>query len=343
MLLRISADSDVRLNQAFAHGYESSALQQYGAYYAGIDPYPQLFSQTVEGVAYASEDFYSREQFLRSQYFNEFLKPQNNYYCGGGYAVHEVDYQAQIRFSRGLKGDFFNKEELKSIEFLFPHIKKSLNLSKKLLQAEAKLQIVDDAFNKMSIGQLFFDANKKVVHFNRAAIDILREAYGLDIRQGKFCAKSHALQIKIDAVLARIVEGQVGAADAALNIPSPKPHLSPLNMVFCPTRQLAPPLDYISQPTVATLFIMRVEQKLQYPYEILEALYQLTPAESRLVNELINGYELNEIASHLQVSKNTVRSQLQSIFAKTQTRRQAELVSSLLKAPILLSSTSKRR
>ena len=64
--------------------------------------------------------------------------------------------------------------------------------------------------------------------------------------------------------------------------------------------------------------------------EVLRDLYRLTEAEARVVNGLVNGQALNEIADELNVSKNTIRSQLQSIFSKTQTRRQSELVNLIL-------------
>jgi len=55
-------------------------------------------------------------------------------------------------------------------------------------------------------------------------------------------------------------------------------------------------------------------------------LFCLTPAEARLAQWVAEGRSLKEAAAAFGVSIHTVRMQLRSIFAKTGTRRQAELV-----------------
>lgn len=55
-------------------------------------------------------------------------------------------------------------------------------------------------------------------------------------------------------------------------------------------------------------------------------LWRLTPAEARLARRLAEGRSLKEAAAEFGVSINTVRMQLRNVFAKTGTRRQADLV-----------------
>ena len=55
----------------------------------------------------------------------------------------------------------------------------------------------------------------------------------------------------------------------------------------------------------------------------------LTPAERRLAQCLLEGGKLSDYAKAQGVSRHTVRNQLQSIFQKTGTNRQAALVSHL--------------
>jgi DNA-binding CsgD family transcriptional regulator len=62
---------------------------------------------------------------------------------------------------------------------------------------------------------------------------------------------------------------------------------------------------------------------------ILEGLFDLTPGEARVARALATGLELEAAAANFGVSSATVRSQLKSIFAKTGTRRQADLVAML--------------
>jgi DNA-binding CsgD family transcriptional regulator len=63
--------------------------------------------------------------------------------------------------------------------------------------------------------------------------------------------------------------------------------------------------------------------------ELLQALFDLTPAESRIAGQVTEGKSIEQIALSNGVSHNTIRTHLKSIFSKTGVQRQAELVSLL--------------
>jgi DNA-binding CsgD family transcriptional regulator len=68
------------------------------------------------------------------------------------------------------------------------------------------------------------------------------------------------------------------------------------------------------------------------PCEVLLAhLFNVTPAEARLAQCLSTGDTLEEAALVLNIKLSTARSQLSSLFAKTGTRRQSQLVALLIR------------
>jgi DNA-binding CsgD family transcriptional regulator len=60
--------------------------------------------------------------------------------------------------------------------------------------------------------------------------------------------------------------------------------------------------------------------------------FGLTPAEVRLVLRLVSGDSLRSAAKALGIQYETVRTHLKSVFQKTGTRRQAELVIVVIRA-----------
>jgi DNA-binding CsgD family transcriptional regulator len=58
----------------------------------------------------------------------------------------------------------------------------------------------------------------------------------------------------------------------------------------------------------------------------LRQVFGLTLAESRLLARLAHGEALETAADLLQIAKETARTQLKAVFAKTEAGRQAELV-----------------
>lgn len=58
----------------------------------------------------------------------------------------------------------------------------------------------------------------------------------------------------------------------------------------------------------------------------LAAHFDLTETEAKICLMLMAGHSLVKVAEIRKVSRNTARNQLQNIYEKTQTRRQAELI-----------------
>lgn len=77
------------------------------------------------------------------------------------------------------------------------------------------------------------------------------------------------------------------------------------------------------------LVVTEPDSQLQPSIDTYEG-YDLSPAEIAVLAGLLNGETLTEIAARRETTRNTVRSQLRSIFRKTHTHRQVELISLFL-------------
>jgi len=74
-------------------------------------------------------------------------------------------------------------------------------------------------------------------------------------------------------------------------------------------------------------------RRVKPPVKRLRALFGLTGAEATLAQGLLDGRRLAEIAASRDVSVETVRTQLRSLFKKTGASRQADLMRILLALP----------
>jgi DNA-binding CsgD family transcriptional regulator len=66
------------------------------------------------------------------------------------------------------------------------------------------------------------------------------------------------------------------------------------------------------------------------PAAILARTFRLTPAEAKLASVIARGASPEIAAGELKISRETARNQLKSVFAKTDTHRQSELVALIL-------------
>ena len=95
-------------------------------------------------------------------------------------------------------------------------------------------------------------------------------------------------------------------------------------------RQLTVPggLDATGE-AIAAIVVLDMEDCPHPDEDLLRDLFLLTPAEARIANRLSCGQDVASIASDLGVSRGTVRVHLKSLFWKTATRRQGELIALL--------------
>jgi DNA-binding CsgD family transcriptional regulator len=83
----------------------------------------------------------------------------------------------------------------------------------------------------------------------------------------------------------------------------------------------------------ALLFIVDPSAKPLTRKPLLGLLYGLAPAECRLANLLLEGFDLKIAAEHLRVTTGTARFMLKQVFHKTSTHRQSQLIRMLSSLP----------
>jgi DNA-binding CsgD family transcriptional regulator len=124
-------------------------------------------------------------------------------------------------------------------------------------------------------------------------------------------------------------------------------HQNASGIVLVPRRSMRRPFELLitsiqkksldpGEDRLSILMIFDHDKTTQANESVTSRLYGLTSAEARVVTLLLQDKTLDEISQILHKAKETVRKQLQSIFAKTNTRRQSELVNLLLTGPAVL-------
>jgi DNA-binding CsgD family transcriptional regulator len=104
-----------------------------------------------------------------------------------------------------------------------------------------------------------------------------------------------------------------------------------------PLRRREANSDLTNRPAAA-LFVADAASSLRFPADALGALYELTPAEQRVFELVVDGKPLKAIAPILGVAPSTVKTHLLRVFAKTDCSRQLDLVrlASKLTSPLAL-------
>jgi DNA-binding CsgD family transcriptional regulator len=84
--------------------------------------------------------------------------------------------------------------------------------------------------------------------------------------------------------------------------------------------------------TVA-LFVCDTAKETNTCEPLLQLLFDFTPAEARLARELLRGNSIEDSSGEIGISPNTARNQLKSMFSKTNSSRQGELIRIMMQSP----------
>lgn len=194
----------------------------------------------------------------------------------------------------------------------------------------------DEALNRIAAGVFLIDRDRKVLFRNRRAEELLGEGEGISVShegllRGEKPQQTQALRDIIDLAIVRDANGDRRATETvALARASGR---RPLFAVACPLGRKAGETG----DAVVSLFVTDPEWRSSDAAEAVAQLYGLSPAETRLALALVRGLRLDEIAEEFGLSRNTVTYTLKNLFRKTETDRQADLISLFIANPVNLS------
>lgn len=197
----------------------------------------------------------------------------------------------------------------------------------------AALLGADEALNRISVGVFLLDSNRKVLFRNQRADELLGEADGIslsreELLRGDKPQHTQALRDIIETAIDRVATGNRQGSDAvALARSSGR---RPLIAVACP---LGKGPASTGEPVVG-LFVTDPEWRSSDAAQAVAQLYGLSPAETRLALALVRGLRIDEIADEFGLSRNTVSYTLKNLFRKTETDRQADLISLFISNPV---------
>lgn len=299
------------------------ASQQYA-----LDPFINLPPERVVTL----DEYIGADTLRNSEFYTACLQPAGIFHVAGIDVTLPEFSRASFRLTRRADQPGFSGAEKQLLQTLVPHLKRALAIHARFSRIETERSLYDRAMTQLSLGTIILDENRQVIRLNRVAEKMLAQKDGFRVAEGLIHLDRSADNIRLRNLLNSVIVAQRGnQTQVAQAIAIPRSHgRAPLTMVIRPVMQ-AEWSDRQHAPAVA-LFISDPELPLHASIDTLAQLFGLTPAESRLALQLINGVSLEEASTALGISRNTARAHLRSIFTKTGVTQQTMLVSLILKS-----------
>jgi len=241
---------------------------------------------------------------------------------------------ASVSLYRGHSSSEFGTPDVEALRFILPHIRRAFRLHFQFSDLKARTHGLEEGLNLLSTGVIFIRAEGEVVVMNSRAEELLRRKDGLMLVRGRIVAELPQESTRLQGIINAAGEtGEERGLRAGGTILISRRVGRPLSVTVASLRNS--PIGLVPQPS-AVIFVTDPDQTLEVPADLLQRCYGLTPAEARLTMKLVEGWTLRQISEMLGLTRNTLKTQLASIFQKTGTSRQSQLMMLLLRISTVL-------
>jgi DNA-binding CsgD family transcriptional regulator len=280
--------------------------------------------RVVPGLVSTEQQLVDRREYLSSAYFNEYLKPNDiepHLNVCLTTAMPQLGFGASaITLYRGVGKESFGEEERSLLQRVAPHLALAARTTWHLESLSLAEPIYRRTLDEIRVPLFVLDMRGRISLINKAGEDLLARKIWITASTGTLIA-SNELHCPDDfrnslAKLTRGVSSTLLLTDGA-------------------SRQQAvmttAPIGVESRLQVAKVSIAGIiwivpVTPLPSPVKSFGMLFQLTPAEIRLLQLLVDGIHLSDAAAQLGIALNTIRTQLKAIFRKTGQRTQGQLL-----------------
>lgn len=301
---------------AMQTGFDSSALTAYGSHYAKLNLLQQSLAGRPNGVAFADDVLVPQTIQTRDSFFNEWLLP-NDVRSSAGIKINASGARAVSLVLLSGRTDAVSRRQMtETLNGLAPHLRRVSEFYSRRDLVQQRAATERDMLGQFGTGMLLLKSDGHIGFINAAARQLLES------RTSVLCVASSRLQIR-DRELAEIVsammkevcpkKGSIDYYTPGLKITLLRPEQDNMEALFNGAQLIVLITGIASQPP-------RFDRKL------LAQAFGLTAAEMRAVDGLVAGRSAAEMASAAGLSRETIRAQIRSLYAKTGSHSQADII-----------------
>jgi DNA-binding CsgD family transcriptional regulator len=303
-----------------SYGYSDSFMRSVTQHYHKINPWMQKKLLVPSGNLHKSEELFPDGDLVNTEFYNDLLRP-NDLFKGFGISMYNDHRFAFLSLVRSRRAGPASETELRLLSLLTPHLQRAIQLHEQLLPVNG-LGLTGSVLDQLGKGIIFVGRDLHVKYMNSAASKICTVSDGVTIdRNGYVRVWDVSAKEKLERAVQSIARTIVSSGGViSLERPSMR---GPYALLV----SRMPNIPTLASSSVAVALVLTdPDAKPATQARRLAERYGLTTAEVGIALQLSSGANLKTIGEELGISYETVRNHVKSIFAKTGTHRQAEVV-----------------
>lgn len=323
------ATHDVTFRNSAGHAggqWEPDQFAAYNQHFVAVNPWIPNLAKRPIGRVTPAEFLLPQADLIKTEFYQDFLR-RARLDSGVGVTVQRDGTRhlvVSVMFPHATAER--DPDAVSRLQRLVPHLLRVAQLNRELAVLETRAVAAETALDRLATAMLVVNTAGQVVYLNTAAESIIAAGDGLTIVHKTLdAANPHEGQILRHLVTAALqAQRNITASPGGVMRITRTSGRTPYEVLVAPLADTTIARGF-SGP-MAAAFVRDPETQSVSPVDWLQRLYALTGAEARLMQALLAGDTLDATAERLCVGKETLRSQLKSIFVKTGTGSQAGLI-----------------
>ena len=304
--------------------------QQYGAHFHTVDPRIPWYSSGPVGTWQADHDRLSDAEISRSEFYSDYVHKNGAGASVNASVMRAPNHSEFVSFLRSRDAGRFTLAQREALATLTPHLTRAATLRYRLAQTQLKATMQQVELAQVPFGLLWVGADLRIITLNEKAQAVLDANDALRVSGQRLVAWAASDASRLDKALhAALASDRREGCWLAL-----RRHREPLPLIVSVIPVVLPPVTGVSLHAGPYALLILQDGQLHARSSLgpLQLAFGLTPAELKLAEALMDNASIDSHAEQTGVSRNTVRTHLAHLFAKTGTTRQSQLVRLLMMA-----------
>lgn len=320
--------------RAATANYDDAAQQAYVTHFYKHDPAINGWRTIGRPGIFVGHELVDYATLRNSEFYIDHLRRIGVFYPLCAILRLDADTTLMLGIHRPIERKDFSAEHRRGLELAAPHLLRAVQTHRLLATADLHRRVACEVLNALSVSAIVVDPAGKVVFANAVAERSLRESEGLAVRQARLTTSDPRQEAAFQEAIRRASRLSAGSVSPPADMLSIRRACKrPLSVMVAPFRAGS----WVGGPPGASAIVFANDPETRRPpaATALARLYNLTRAEARLLDALLQGEQISEFANRVGVSANTAKTQLKQLFAKTGTNRQPDLMRQMYSDPVV--------
>ncbi|MBI5442410.1 MAG: helix-turn-helix transcriptional regulator [Deltaproteobacteria bacterium] len=315
----------------FVRGIDPIDVERYRAYFHAQDPLGLMSFEadrlvvakaTRERPTVSLQELVPRREFVSTEYYKEFYRPQGLFYEIVTYLELPSKVRGVIDLLRTEHDRAFTAGEMQLMDALAPYIARAVQTFRTRRELEAKESAITIYEDRAQEGLLLCDASMRIVYASRKAKDFCEAVTGQPL----------------PSTLPQAFQDELGPAEESVRGGRVVPLLPRERSFVVGARryqlryELTETADGARTQPLLSISISRCEHSRAAYEAALKQQFHLTCREIEIVGKIFDGLTNAEIGDELFISEFTVKKHLQNICEKLKVRSRTGIISAVLRA-----------